>query len=80
MLKVTALSSLHQQGTGLRELTLEFRSVVQFRLGYNEAALKDLFNYSLDEPIKMSRLLGMEHLSFEGFVEFLTCSGRKLAL
>ncbi|KAI2667789.1 Melanoma-associated antigen D1 [Labeo rohita] len=79
MLQLEALSSLHQRGTDLREFALEFRSAAE-GLGYNDSALKDLFNYALDEPISHWRMLGSEHLSFEGFVEYLVRSGRQSAL
>ncbi|RXN06725.1 thioredoxin domain-containing 3 -like protein [Labeo rohita] len=79
MLQLEALSSLLQRGTDLREFALEFRSAAD-GLGYNDSALKDLFNYALDEPISHWRMLGSEHLSFEGFVEYLVRSGRQPAL
>lgn len=46
ILKVAALSSLHQRGTDVREIAMEFRSAVE-GLDYNDAALKDLLNYAL---------------------------------
>ncbi len=72
MIQLNALSSLHQRGTDLRR----FRNAAE-GLGYNYSALKDLYNYELDEPISHWRMLGCEHSSFEGFVEYLVCSGRK---
>ncbi len=74
MLQLNALSSLSQQGTDLREFALVFRNAAE-GLGYNESALKDLFNYALDEPISHWRVLGCEQAYFEGFVEYLVCSG-----
>ncbi len=74
MLQLNALSSLSQQGTDLREFALVFRNAAE-GLGYNDSALKDLFNYALDEPISHWRVLGCEQAYFEGFVEYLVCSG-----
>ncbi len=47
--------------------------------GYNEAALKDLFNSALDEPLSCWRMRGQDHLTFGEFVEFLTRSPAKVA-
>ncbi len=48
-------------------------------LGYNEAALKDLFNSALDEPLSWWRMRGQNHLTFEEFVEFFARSPTKVA-
>ncbi len=48
-------------------------------LGYNEAALKDLFNSALDEPLSWWRMRGQNHLTFGEFVEFLARSPTKVA-
>ncbi len=63
MLQVASLSSLCQQGADLREFAKEFRSAAE-GLNYNNAALKDLFNYALDEPFSTEGMVVMEHLSF----------------
>ncbi len=38
---------------------------------FNDAALKDLFNYALDEPLNWWRIRGLDHLMFVGFINFL---------
>ncbi len=48
-------------------------------LGFNHAALKDLFNSALDEPLKWWRMRGLDHLSFREFVGFLARSPVKVA-
>ncbi len=48
-------------------------------LGFNYAALKDLFNSALDEPLNWWRMRGLDHLSFGEFVEFLARSPAKEA-
>ncbi len=40
-------------------------------LGFNHAALKDLFNSALDEPLNWWRMRGLDHLTFVGFIDFL---------
>ncbi len=40
-------------------------------LGYNDAALKDLFNSALEEPLNWWIMRGLENLTFGEFVEFL---------
>ncbi len=57
------------EGTDLREFALQFRNAAE-GLGYNDSTLKDLFNYALDEPISHWRMMGYEHSSFEGFLEY----------
>ncbi|XP_016329825.1 SH3 domain-containing protein C23A1.17-like [Sinocyclocheilus anshuiensis] len=76
MLQLETLSSLRQRGTELREFAMEFRNAAE-GLGYNDSALKDLLNYALDEPISPWSMLGCNHVSFEGFVEFLARSSAK---
>lgn len=39
--------------------------------GRGYKALKDLVNYALDESIRDWRMFDLEHLSFEGFVEYI---------
>ncbi len=48
-------------------------------LGYNDEALKDLFNSALDEPLSWWRMSGLDHLTFGEFVESLTRSPAKVA-
>ncbi len=50
VIEFKALSSLHQQGTDVRWFSLEFSDTAE-GLGFNDAALKDLFNSALDEPL-----------------------------
>lgn len=40
-------------------------------LGYNDAALMDLLNYALDEPINWRKMRGLDHLIFVGFVIYV---------
>ncbi len=47
-------------------------------LGYNDEALKDLFNSALDEPLSWWRE-GLDHLTFGEFVEALGRSPAKVA-
>ncbi len=77
MLQVASLSSLRQQGADLREFTREFKSAAE-GLNYNDAALKDLLNYALDELSSREGMLIMEHLSFGAFVDFLAHRERQL--
>ncbi len=70
ILQFRALSSLHQQGTDVRRFTLEFSGAAE-GLGFNEAALKDLFNSALDEPLSWWRMKGLDHLTFVGFIDFI---------
>ncbi len=48
-------------------------------LGYNDEALKDLFNSALDEPLSWWRMSGLDHLTFGEFVESLAHSPAKVA-
>ncbi len=50
ILQFQALSSLRQQGTDVRKFTLRFSGTAE-GLGYNDAALVDLFNSALEEPL-----------------------------
>ncbi len=74
MLQFKTLSSLHQQGADLREFALRF-SITAEGLDFNDAALKDLFNYALDEPLNWWRMRGLDHLTFVGFIDFLARQG-----
>jgi len=38
----------------------------------NDASLNDLFNYALEKPINFWRMRGLEHLTFEEFINVLT--------
>lgn len=58
---------------------MELRSAVE-GVDYNNAALKDLFNYALNEPISSWRMSNMDILSFEAFVEHLAQTGRQSVL
>ncbi len=73
ILQFKALSSLRQQGTDVRRFALEFRGAAE-GLGFNDPALKDLFNSALDEPLNWWRMRGLDHLTFGGFGDFLTRS------
>ncbi len=70
ILQFQALSSLRQQGTDVRKFALRFSGAAE-SLGYNDAALKDLFKSALEEPLNWRRMRGLEHLTFGQFVEFL---------
>ncbi len=67
-----------QQGNDMRKFAMEFSGVAE-GLGYNEAALKDLFNSALDEPLSWWRMRGQDHLMLGEFVEFLARSPAKVA-
>ncbi len=62
----------------MRRFALEF-SVAAEGLGYNDEALKDLFNSALDEPLSWWRMSGLDHLAFGEFVESLARSPAKVA-
>ncbi len=70
ILQFQALSSLRQQGTDVRKFTLRFSGAAE-GLGYNDAALKDLFHSALEEPLNWWRMRELEHLTSGEFVEFL---------
>ncbi len=70
MLHVASLNSLGQQWADLREFVKEFSSAAE-ELNYNNAALKELCNYALDESFSMEVMVVLEHLSFVAFVDFL---------
>ncbi len=57
----------------MRRFAVEFSGAAE-GLGYNEAALKDLFNSALDEPLSWWRMRGLDHLNFGQFVESLAHS------
>ncbi len=54
----------------MRRFALEFSGAAE-GLGFNEAALKDLFNSALDEPLNWWRMRGLDHLTFVGFIDFI---------
>ncbi|RXN14264.1 SH3 domain-containing -like protein [Labeo rohita] len=78
ILKFRALCFLRQRGTDLRRFALEFSGAAE-RLGYNDGALKDLFNSVLDEPLYWWRMRELDHLMFGEFVDFLASSPVKEA-
>ncbi len=71
ILQFRVLSSLRQQGTDIRMFAQEFSDAAE-GLGFNHAALKDMFNSVLDEPLSWWRMRGLDHL--REFVEFLARS------
>ncbi len=73
ILQFEALKSCRQQGNDVRKFAVEFSGAAE-GLGYNEAALKDLFNSAFDEPLSWWKMRGHDHLMFGEFVEFLACS------
>ncbi len=78
ILQFRTLSCLRQQGTEVRTFAQRF-SVAAEGLGFNHAALKDMFNSVLDEPLNWWRMRGLDHLSFGEFVGFLARSPAKEA-
>ncbi len=70
ILQFRVLSSLRQQGTDIRRFAQEFSDAAE-GLGFNHAALKDMFNSVLDEPLSWWRMRGLDHLPFGEFVGFL---------
>ncbi len=78
ILQYEALSSCHQQGNDVRSFAVEFSGAAE-GLGYNDEALKDLFNSALDEPLSWWRMSGLDHLTFGEFVEALARSPAKVA-
>ncbi len=73
ILQFEALSSCRQQGNNVRRFAIEFSGAAE-GLGYNDAALKDLFNSALDEPLSWWRMRGLDHLNFGQFVDSLVHS------
>ncbi len=65
ILQFKALSSLRQQGTDMRRFALEFSNAAE-GLGFNDAALKDVFNSALDDPLNWWRMRGLDRLTFGG--------------
>ncbi len=57
----------------MRRFAVEFSGAAE-GLGYNNAALKDLFNSALDEPLSWWRMRGLDHLNFGQFVDSLVRS------
>ncbi len=78
ILQFEALSSCRQQGNDVRKFAVEFSGAAE-GLGYNETALKDLFNCARDEPLSSWRMRGQDHLTFGEFVEFLARFPAKVA-
>ncbi len=78
ILQYEALSSYRQQGNDVRRFAVEFSGAAE-GLGYNDEALKDLFNSALDEPLSWWRMSGLDHLTFGEFVESLARSPAKVA-
>ncbi len=78
ILQYEALSSCRQQGNDVRRFAVEFSGAAE-GLGYNDEALKDLFNSALDEPLSWWRMSGLDHLTFGDFVESLARSPAKMA-
>ncbi len=78
ILQYEALSSCRQQGNDMRRFAVEFSGAAE-GLGYNDEALKDLFNSALDEPLSWWRMSGLDHLTFGEFVESLARSPAKVA-
>ncbi len=78
ILQYEALSSCRQQGNDVRSFAVEFSGAAE-GLGYNDEALKDLFNSALDEPLSWWRMSGLDHLTFGEFVEALARSPAKVA-
>ncbi len=70
ILQFRALSCLRQQGTDVRMFAQQFSDAAE-GLGFNHAALKDMFNSVLDEPLNWWRMRGLDHLTFVGFIDFL---------
>ncbi len=73
ILQFRALSCLRQQGTDVRTFAQRFSDAAE-GLGFNHAALKDMFNSVLDEPLSWWRMRGLDHLPFGEFVGFLARS------
>ncbi len=78
ILQYEALSSCRQQGNDVRRFAVEFSGAAE-GLGYNNEALKDLFNSALDDPLSWWRMSGLNHLTFGEFVESLARSPAKVA-
>jgi hypothetical protein len=64
------LRSLRQRGTDVREFACRFGEAAK-GLGYNEVALKDLFNLALEKPLEEWWMRGLDCLTFGQFVEFV---------
>ncbi len=62
----------------MRKFALKFSGAAE-GLGYNDAALNDLFNSALDEALNWWRMKGLDHLTFGEYVEFLAHSPAKVA-
>ncbi len=73
ILQFRALRCLRQQGTDVRMFAQRFSDAAE-GLGFNHAALMDMFNSVLDEPLSWWRMRGLDHLPFGEFVGFLARS------
>ncbi len=62
----------------MRRFAVEFSGAAE-GLGYNDVALKDLFNSALDESLSLWRMRGLDHLTFGQFVESLARSPAEVA-
>ncbi len=60
----------------MRRFAVEFSGAAE-GLGYNDAALKDLFNSALDEPLSWWRMRGLDHLNFGQFGTFPIPGGER---
>ncbi len=78
ILQYEALSSCRQQGNDVSRFAVEFSGAAE-GLGYNDEALKDLFNSTLDEPLSWWGISGLDHLTFGEFAESLARSPAKVA-
>lgn len=63
----------------MRNFAVEFSGAAE-GLGYNDEALKDLFNSALDEPLSWWRMSGLDHITFGEFVEALARSPAKVVV
>ncbi len=61
----------------MRRFAVEFSGAAE-GLGYNDAALKDLFNSAPNEPLSWWRMRGLGHLTFGQFVS-LACPPAEVA-
>ncbi|XDV26364.1 hypothetical protein PO909_030107, partial [Leuciscus waleckii] len=74
IMRFSNLASLRQQGTRMKEFALKFSAAAE-GLGLGDAALKDLFNYALDEPRSYWTMIGLERLTFEKFLNYVERQG-----
>ena len=64
------LTTLRQRGREVGDLAQAFWTMA-VGLGYNDEALKDLFNDCLDDPLPRWEMKGLEILDFWGFTKYL---------